>query len=608
MCGIAGAFAFGLSAKQIELTVVERLNNQQRRRGPDGTGLWSSADRRTVLGHRRLAIIDTGPMGAQPMCDATGRWVISFNGEIYNYLALREELERLGCVFKTNSDTEVLINVVATWGEAGLCKLRGMYAVALWDCVEQELWLIRDPYGIKPLYVAETAGTLWFASQARALARCAPVNTNREAAALTGFYLWGHVPEPFSWWAGIRMLPAGHVLRARAGAECHTKRFAKIEDAYLRRPVRPLQRGELRSLLCDSVNHHLVSDVPVGVFLSAGIDSNVVAALASELNPNLQSITLAFDEYAGTDNDEAPLAEAAAQALGCEHTTYRIGRSEFESLINDFFDCMDQPTIDGLNTYLVSYAAAKHGLKVALSGLGGDELFGGYPSFRDVPQLARWGRRLSILQPLGTAIQRALRIIAIPGMPPKLPGLFTQSTSLAKGYLLRRALYLEDELDALIDESWISAGLERLTTQPALVATVAPLRAVSAPEHAQIAALESCWYMRNQLLRDTDWASMAHGIEVRVPFVDFALIESLGPAISSKIPPSKRDLAACSDRIPAAIRERAKTGFTTPVRHWIADRESDRPRGLRGWAGRVHQRFRGESIVNNLEIPLRDVA
>src|SRR5262249_2563477 len=154
--------------------------------------------------------------------------------------------------------------------------------LALWDCVERELWLVRDPYGIKPLYFAETAGTLWFASQARALARCSPTDTRREAAALAGFYLWGHVPEPFTWGAGIRRLPAGHVLRLRAGGERHTKPFAKIEDAYVGRPACPLQPGELRSLLCDSVRHHLVSDVPVGVFLSAGIDSNVIAALASE--------------------------------------------------------------------------------------------------------------------------------------------------------------------------------------------------------------------------------------------------------------------------------------------------------------------------------------
>jgi asparagine synthase (glutamine-hydrolysing) len=605
MCGVAGAFTFGPAAKQIDQTVVERLNSQQRRRGPDGTGLWFSEDRRIVLGHRRLAIIDTGPTGAQPMCDATGRWVISFNGEIYNYRSLREELERLGCEFRTNSDTEVLINVIAYWGDAGLRKLRGMYALALWDCVKGELWLVRDPYGIKPLYFTETAGTLWFASQARALARCVPVNTSREAAGLIGFYLWGHVPEPFTWWAGIRMLPAGHVLRVRAGEECHMKPFARIEDAYVHRPARPLQPGELRSQLRDSVSHHLVSDVAVGVFLSAGIDSNVIAGLASELSPNLQSVTLAFDEYAGTDDDEAPRAEAAARTFGLKHSVHRIGRSEFEAVINDFFDCMDQPTIDGLNTYLVSYAAAKLGLKVALSGLGGDELFGGYPSFRDVPRLARWAL---LSRPVGKAIGRALRAIALPGMPPKLPGLFTHSASLTTAYLLRRGLYLEDELDTLLDESWISEGLERLATQSALAATLAPLRAAATPEHAQIAALESCWYMRNQLLRDTDWSSMAHGVEVRVPFVDFALIESLGPAIASISPPSKRDLAACSDRMPPAIYERSKTGFTTPVRKWIVERDSDRGRGLRGWAGKVHRRFRGGTAAHDREIALRDAA
>jgi asparagine synthase (glutamine-hydrolysing) len=607
MCGIAGGFAFGFSAQVIEETIVERLNYQQRRRGPDGTGLWYSQDRRIVMGHRRLAIIETGPEGAQPMCDATGRWVISFNGEVYNYRALRRELEGLGCVFRTYSDTEVLINVVARWGEAGLRKLRGMYAVALWDCVERELWLFRDPYGIKPLYYAESAGMLWFASQARALARCAPINTNRDAAALAGFYLWGHVPEPFTWWVGIRMLPAGHVLRVRAGAECRTNAFAKIEHTYVNRPARPpLFTEELNGLLRESVSYHLVSDVPIGIFLSAGIDSNIVGALAGELRPNMQAVTLAFHEFAGTENDEAPLAAAAARTFGCQHSICRVGRSEFETLVDDFFDCMDQPTIDGLNTYLVSYAAAKLGLKVALSGLGGDELFGGYPSFRDIPRLVRWAPPRN-LQPLARAIQRALRAAALPGMPPKLPGVFTHSASLATCYLLRRSLYLEDELDALLDESWISEGLERLSSHSALEATVLPLRAAEATQHAEIAALESCWYMRNQLLRDTDWASMAHGVEVRLPLVDFALIENLGPAIASHSPPMKRDLAACCDRLPQAIRERSKTGFTTPVRQWIAGGR-DEARGLRGWAGMVHQRFRSDQTSQNPNIPLRGAA
>ena len=218
MCGIAGAFAFGPSADPVDQAVVLRLNDLQRHRGPDGAGLWSSERQSRCAGtpaachHRYRA-----QAVASPCPTLTGRWVISFNGEIYNYRALRLELERLGCVFRTNCDTEVLINAVAQWGEAALRKLRGMYAFALWDGLQQELWLARDPYGIKPLYVSESQGTLWFASQARPLATCAPVDTRRDAAALTGFYLWGHVPEPFSWWAGIRMFPAGHVQRIRAG-------------------------------------------------------------------------------------------------------------------------------------------------------------------------------------------------------------------------------------------------------------------------------------------------------------------------------------------------------------------------------------------------------
>ena len=446
---------------------------------------------RVVLGHRRLAIIDIGSNGDQPMSDATGRWIISFNGEIYNYRALRVELQRLGCNFRTNSDTEVIINAVAQWGESGLRRLRGMYAFALWDTVERELWLARDPYGIKPLYFSETGGTLWFASQARALADCAPVDTRRDAAALTGFYLWGHVPEPFSWWTGIRMFPAGHVQRVRAGRDpSKPVAFSRIEDNYVNQPAKPLASGELHQLILDAVRHHLVADVPVGVFLSAGVDSNVIAALAVETGAKVRTVTLAFEEYAGTPHDEAPLAEIAAKILGTEHVTVRISREEFEAILADFIDSMDQPSIDGLNSYLISRAAAAQGLKVALSGLGGDELFGGYPSFSQIPKLLALGRRLPFAKTLGRAVGSALRTVPLPGLPPKAAALLSHSSEIARAYLLRRALHLENELDAILDESWLKEGLGRLSTIESINSSIAVLRRAGVSTHAQVAALE----------------------------------------------------------------------------------------------------------------------
>lgn len=608
MCGIAGAFAFDLRTEPGDLkSVVARLNEIQHRRGPDGAGLWTSNDYRIVLAHRRLAIIDTGEGGAQPMADVSGRWHISFNGEIYNYAVLKSELESRGRVFRTNSDTEVLINAIAEWGEVALLKLRGMFAFALWDSQERELWLARDPYGIKPLYVAESGGRIWFASQARPLANCAPVNTNRDAAALTGYYLWGVVPEPFTWWTGIKMLPAGHLQRIKAGATMSASRaYVWVEESYVRRSPEPLREGSLRSLLLDSVQHHFVADVPVGVFLSAGVDSSVIAALASELGMQLRTVTLAFDEYAGTEHDEAPLAEATAKLLGSDHATVRIHRDEFEAILDDFLACMDQPTIDGLNTYLVSRAAASQGLKVALSGLGGDELFGGYPSFRQIPTILKWGRRIPVPRPLGGLIESLLRTTGIPGVTPKAAGLLSHCRSMAEAYLLRRGLRLQGELELLLDESWLKEGLERLRPEATVARTLAPLRA--ATPHAQIAALESCWYMRNQLLRDTDWSSMAHGLEVRVPFVDARLLEQLAPAIASDSPPSKRDLAACARALPPEMLSRPKTGFTTPVQAWIGGSVGLSARGSRQWASDVHRLFRHVATEGPKKVTVRAAA
>jgi len=603
MCGIAGAFSFNSNLDAKHQAAVSRLNAWQAHRGPDGEGVWSSDDHAVILGHRRLAIIDTGLSGAQPMSDFTGRWTISFNGEIYNYRAVRRTLEELGYRFGTNSDTEVLINAVAEWGAAGLKRLRGMYAFALWDKLNKELWLARDPYGIKPLYIAQSGNILWFASQARALAECASIENKRDAAGLVGFYLWGHIPEPFTWWENIRALPPGCVQRFRVGkASTRVERFFDISRTYAKANPEGITPQDLSSALRDSVRSHLVADVPVGIFLSAGIDSNVIAGLAAELQEGvpLQTVTLAFDEFTGTANDEAPLAELSARNLGTDHVTVKISKDQFETLLDPFFEAMDQPSIDGLNTYLISRAAAAQGLKVVLSGLGGDELFGGYPSFRQVPFLASFGRVFPLAQQLREGISGTLRRLSPNLFSPKFAAAIRYSGDIGAAYLLRRSMYLVEELNALLDETWLEEGIEKLQTHDSLQRIVAPLAAAGRSQYAQVSALESCSYMRCQLLRDSDWASMAHGLELRVPFVDTALLERLAPAISSSRPPTKTDLASCVKHITGNMASRPKTGFLTPAARWIA-RPGTVGRHLQSWAGTVHRRFRTGQLARDFE-------
>lgn len=605
MCGIAGAFRFKTEAGPINRSALLRISEVLKRRGPDGEGFWSSNDDRIVLAHRRLAIIDTGPSGAQPMGDKTERWTITFNGEIYNYQELRAELQSLGRVFQTNSDTEVLINAIAEWGEAGLVKLRGMYAFALWDNLKRELWLARDPFGIKPLYVAEAQGIIWFSSQARAMAQFAPVNIARDAAAMVGFYLWGHVPEPFSWWEGIKSFPAGHVQRLQIGqTPFPPKPFARIQDAYLKRPIIKQQDDTLRKWLKESVRYHLVADVPIGMFLSAGIDSCVIAALAVEQGVKLNTITLAFNEYRGSSYDESPLAEAMAKTLGTEHATVWINQDDFEERLDDFFRCMDQPSIDGLNTYLVSHAASKQGIKVALSGLGGDELFGGYPSFRRVAKVADWGERCSRIPGLQRMLEAASAIFSHSGIQHKAMKLPRYWGSLTNTYFLIRALNMKDALDDILDESWVTEGLQRLQTQSSLSQSISGIEESGGTERAQISALESCWYMRNQLLRDTDWSSMAHGVEVRLPLVDWPLLQQIGPSLNLSAPPSKTDLANCTNQLSEDIRRRSKTGFSTPVKDWIDARNGVGGNGLRKWAAVVHRNFRTAFATAPIIAPL----
>jgi len=590
MCGLCALYAYGADAPPVDPIELESINDAMARRGPDGQGRWLSDDRRVALGHRRLAIIDLSAAAAQPMSIAgTGvagaRYRITYNGEIYNFRALREQLEQSGVVFVTDSDTEVILRLYERDGADMLPKLRGMYAIVIWDAVARTLFLARDPYGIKPLYLADDGHTLRVASQVKALLAGGGIDTAPCPAGHCGYFLFGSVPDPHTLFRDITALRAGHWLRVGANGDRQSGRFFDISQV-LAEPSPGLENVDLRAALLDSVRHHFVADVPVGVFLSAGLDSTSIAALAAECQgERLQTITLGFDEFGNDHRDEVPLAEQVARLYGTEQHSERICRSDFETALDDILAVMDQPSLDGVNTYFVARAARRRGLKVALSGLGGDELFGGYDTFRQVPDMVR---RIGMI-PGSTAVGRLFRSLSAPfvggRVSPKMPGLIEYGGHYAGAYLLRRGLYMPWELPDVLDPDLARQGLIDLAPLQQLADTCQPLETPC----RKVAALETAFYMRNQLLRDSDWAGMAHSLEIRVPLVDPVLLRTLLPATLKPGGLTKRDMARTPrTALPDSIINRPKTGFCIPVDRWIQDRSGVAERGFRGWAKTVY--------------------
>lgn len=597
MCGIAAIFAHKENAPPVDRDELIAVRDQMIHRGPDGEGLWISDDRRIGLAHRRLTIVDLTDAGLQPMWSSDGACCVTYNGEIYNFPELREQLAASGRRFISNCDTEVLLHLYAEKGAEMVHALRGMYAFAIWDARQRLLFCARDPFGIKPIYYADDGRTIRVASQVKALLTSARVNTAPEPAGHVGFFLWGAIPDPFTLYRGVRALPAGHTLTVREGGAVQLKSFCSIpgilREAELDGPGTPGQneRDALNDALRDSAEHHLMADVPVGIFLSAGLDSSTLTALVSERHHDVRTVTLGFNEYRGSDQDETRLAEVVARAYKTNHQTIWITRRDFEAEASRLFDSMDRPTIDGVNTYFVSLAARRTGLKVAFSGLGGDELFGGYPSFVDVPRMARMARPFRGLSALGRSFRVVTAATIKKFTSPKFAGIFEYGSTFAGAYLLRRGLFMPWELPKLLEPDLVREGWADLNT----IGELAEITDHIQSPHARVSAMELCWYMRHQLLRDSDWAGMGHSLEIRVPLVDVPLFRKIAPSLVSATPPTKRDMALSPrSALPEPILARPKTGFTVPVRDWLLrvfDPQEARERGLRGWAREVYSRF-----------------
>ena len=583
MCGINGIFAFHPAASRPLEAELLTTREAMHARGPDGEGIWWDVNRRCGLGHRRLSIIDLSDGAAQPMVSEDGRLVVVYNGEIYNYRTLRLELESEGARFRSNSDTEVLLHLYARRGAAMVHGLRGMFAFAIWDVQKQSLFLARDPYGIKPLYTADDGRTFRFASQVKALLAGGQISREIEPAGVAGFYLFGSVPEPFTLYRAVRALPAGHTQWISTAGPSAPQCYVKLAEILQRGAHDPAPAAEFASRLRDcaleSVKSHLLADVEVGIFLSAGLDSGALLGLMRDAGQrDIRAITLAFEEFQGTEEDEGPHAARVAARYGARHILRRVSEAEFRRDLPQIFDAMDQPSIDGVNTWFIAKAAKEAGLKVALSGIGGDELLAGYPSFVDVP---RWHRRFGTfanIPGVGALVRGVIGALGpqLAQRHPKAPSLFEYAGSWAGAYMLRRGLFLPHELGSVMDPEMAREGLARLNPVSLLAELIRPDPGVDV---GRVCALESCHYLRNQLLRDADWAGMAHSIEIRVPLVDIAVLKGLAPAIGSLTPGQGKMALARSPSLPLPeeIVARAKTGFAVPTGAWMARSLAQKP-------------------------------
>lgn len=576
MCGICGV----VIADHLRVeSAVRRMMAAMTHRGPNDEGyaelpLGGEGDPVAGFGFRRLSILDLTPAGHQPMVNPATGDCLAFNGEIYNFRSLRRQLESEGQVFQSTGDSEVLLKALSAWGQGALEKLEGMYALAFYEARSRRILLARDPLGIKPLYTALLPDRFVFASQIQPLLASGLVPTDLDVGGIAGMLAYGAVQAPRTIYSHIRSFPAGasQWIDARV-----TEGHAPPEPrGYWSFPTEiinddpALAAERVRQLLKASVLKHLVADVPVGVFLSAGIDSTVIASYAREYTPRVTAFTVGFGRVHG--EDEVALAAATAKSLGVDHVAVELDVANLPEKWHDWLASMDSPSVDGFNTYVVSRRLAKEGVVVGLSGLGADELFGGYSTFSRAPKISRILRSLALIpRPLRAGAAAGLSLLTgQEGTSEKLLDVITGDPSIESVACgLRRTLSNKRLVAMGLPAS--KAKMRRDYLDPGTSAVALP---VAADPFNVVARVEAELYMRNTLLRDTDTNSMRHSLEVRVPFLDLPLVNYVA-SLPGHVKQPGRSAAkallreAAEGVLPHAIANRPKTGFTLPIGEWM---------------------------------------
>jgi asparagine synthase (glutamine-hydrolysing) len=565
MCGIAGILGGSNEA------VVRAMVEQMRHRGPDDAGLYTDPRGRCILGHRRLSVIDTTAAGHQPMASRCGRYSIVYNGEVYNFRQIRDELAAAGDSFRSDCDTEVVLAAYARWGRGCVERFRGMFAFAIWDDSAGSLFLARDRLGIKPLYYASFQNGLVFASEISAVMRSGLVAPEADSESIHLFLALGAVPQPRTIIAGVRMLPAGHVATFSNG-KLQVEQYWNLQEEHLRRSGTfpgdfREAADELRARLEAATRSQLVADVPVGAFLSGGIDSRIVVGLMSRIVPHpIRTFSVGFGDTL-TPTDERSDARKAAAEFGCEHSEIVLTHADLDRDLDRILDSIDQPSSDGVNTFFVSQLARKS-VTVALSGIGGDELFAGYPQFRRIRRsgavFEHGSRMLAAVLPLARRV--------LPGRM-RIELEYLAATPQGRLRLVRRFL-ADDSLAAAF-----AGGCPRADGD-AVGRYYAAIDPGAGDLVNRVAVVELAGYLSHTLLRDCDAMTMAHSLEVRPLLLDERVVEfamSLPGSMKLRGGQAKAVLVeACRDLVPPAVAAKRKRGFDLPLLDWLRGRTADR--------------------------------
>lgn len=600
MCGIAGVIGEASGAIEITHLILDAMDH----RGPDQHGIWHSPSAPAVLGHRRLSILDLSEAGRQPMTDPISGCVIVYNGECYNFMELRTELEQRSRKFVSHSDTEVILAAYAEWGENSISRLRGMFAFAIWDPRDETLLLVRDRVGIKPLYITTQGHSTFFASELRSLLASGRVPREIDPAGVQS-YLWhGFVPGPGTIVRNVHLVEPGSMLRLdRNGKVLKQRTYWQLGYDTPFTP-QPSSVKEARETLEQTVSMHMVSDVPLAVFLSGGVDSSVVSALAQRNSKDrIVTFNVRFEEKA---YDESAHAREVAKILGTDHHEITLTENSFSSALPDAMDAIDQPTFDAINTYFVSRAVREQGVKVALAGTGGDELFGGYRSFIDIPKAMHGSRALNYfpgrLAHLASHVVEAFEAHSAGEVLPqtrfgKFRDVVNTRGDLVGLYQVSYGLFSQQLLDSmcLLGTEGLSWGLQtsRVKQLQEMVRNRSVLSATS--------LLELASFTGERLLRDTDAASMAVSLEVRVPLLDHVFIESIfRVADADRFKPAGRKKLLqhfVSDQLDPKIFDRKKSGFVLPLDRWCRQQ----------LAGRLTDAFQDINLAHSIGLDAETV-